>query len=373
MLNPEELTEPDLAVLAESPAPERGLRVVDFPLVTVSAAVASEDEVAEEFAQWLESSGFQRPFVISSRHGGTLIRAVRGSVGIVVPAEVANQPWALSVAQDASAAGADSIVAAGGGRCIDAAKIAAAEAALPLIAAPTQISHDGICSPVAVVPKTSGLGESLTAVSPTAAFFSLPTLRRSPLDSIRAGIGDLMSNPLALKDWELANQVRGERIKRSAWHLALESYQLIEPLLDADLGEGLREPKVLGRLAHALANSGLAMMRAGSSRPASGAEHKISHAMDAVLGGRALHGQQVAFGSMVSARLHGEDVDALGAQLINVGLPHHPGQLRLSHDELVRLIVAAPLTRPGRFTILEHLDLTESAASRVVRSIWGSW
>ena len=373
MLNPEELTETDLSVLSDTEPISGSLRVVDFPLVTVSAAIHNEDEVAGEFAQWLQTSGFRRPFVISSQHGAPLIRAVRGSVGIVVPAGVANQPWALSVAHDAAAAGADSIVAVGGGRCIDAAKIAASEAALPLVAVPTQISHDGICSPVAVVPKKNGLGESLSAVSPTAAFFSLPTLSRSPLDSIRAGIGDLMSNPLALKDWDLSAKITGERVKRSAWHLAFESYQLIEPLLEVPLAEGVREAKTLGRLSHALANSGLAMMRAGSSRPASGAEHKISHAMDQLLGGRALHGQQVAFGSMISAQLHGEDVDALRGQLINVGLPHHPRALGLSHDQLVRLIVAAPLTRPGRFTILEHIDLSDRAASRVVRAIWGSW
>ena len=375
MLSPEELTQPELVVLPEvaTEEPVRGLRVADFPLVEVSTAIDSEDEVAEEFSEWLHASGFCRPFVVSSRHGGRLIGAVRGSVGIVVPAGATNQPWALSLADAATAAGADSIVAVGGGRCIDVAKIAAAEAALRLVAVPTQLSHDGICSPVAVVPRTSGLGESLTAVAPTAAFFALPTLSRSPLGSIQAGIGDLMSNPLALKDWELAAEVTGERIKRSAWHLAMESYQLIEPLLELHLGDALREPKILGRLSHALANCGLAMMRAGSSRPASGAEHKISHAIDATMGGRALHGEQVAFGSMISAALHGEDVDALRARLINVGLPHHPRHLGLSHDDVAHLIVAAPLTRPGRFTILEHLEMDEATAGRVIREIWGSW
>lgn len=376
MLEREPLTEPELEVPSATGArgvASTGVRIVDFPLVTVSTSVEGEDEGAEEFAVWLRVSGFERPFVIGSQHGGTLIGTIRESAGIVVLAGAANQRWALSLAEAAASARADSIVGVGGGRCIDVAKIAAAEAGLPLVAAPTQLSHDGICSPVAVVPKLAGLGESSSAVSPTAAFFSLPTIRKAPLASIQAGIGDLMSNPLALKDWDLAGEVTEEHIKRSAWHLAVESYHLIEPLLEDELGEGLREPKVLGRLSHALANSGLAMMRAGSSRPASGAEHKISHAIDATLGGRALHGQQVAFACLISAALHGTDVEKLRAQLINVGLPHHPRALGLTHDDLVALVLAAPRTRPGRFTILEHLALTPTGASEVIRSIWGTW
>lgn len=377
MLDRQELgtREPTLGIEVAPAPPVQGdaLRIVDFPLVTVSAVVDNEEDVADEFAAWLAAGGFLRPFVVTSKHGGSLVRAIRGSVGIVVPADRANQAWALSLASAATQAGADCIVAAGGGRCIDVAKVSAAESGLPLVAAPTQVSHDGICSPVAVVPKAGGLGESLTAVAPTAAFFSLPTLSRSPLASIQAGLGDLISNPFALKDWDLAQEVTGEKIKRSAWHLAMESYQLIQPLIEVDLGEDLRLPKILGRLSHALANSGLAMMRAGSSRPASGAEHKISHAIDATLGGRALHGQQVAFGSMIAASLHGEDVDRLRGELINVGLPHHPRHLGLSHEDLVQLIVTAPRTRPGRFTVLEHLALSEAGAGRVIRSIWATW
>ena len=47
------------------------------------------------------------------------------------------------------------------------------------------------------------------------------------------------------------------------------------------------------------------MIAAGTSRPASGGEHEISHAIDEIFGGRALHGAQVAFGC-VAAHIAGD-------------------------------------------------------------------
>jgi glycerol-1-phosphate dehydrogenase [NAD(P)+] len=113
------------------------------------------------------------------------------------------------------------------------------------------------------------------------------------------------------------------------------------------------------------------MICAGSSRPASGAEHEISHAIDQHLGGRALHGAQVAFGCVFSVALYGEDPAAFRERLARLGLPQHPGELGLSEDDAVDLLLAAPGTRPGRFTILEDADLDDAKARALVRSVWG--
>ena len=290
--------------------------------------------------------------------------------GWEVPPYGANQGWASALGPIIQRSGGDVITAIGGGRCLDIAKLAAAASGLPLIAVPTQLSHDGICSPVAVIPRDEGIPESVEAVAPFAAFFSLPILMESPLSSIRAGLGDLISNPLALRDWELAASRGLEEIDEGAWHLSVEAFHLIEKVLDSDLKEEAHDPRLLGLLANALANSGLAMICAGSSRPASGAEHKISHAIDHMFGPRALHGAQVAFGSVISVALYGLDVEAFRAQLAHLGLPHHPQHLALSEDDLVAILLAAPEMRPGRFTILEQHGLDERSARALIRSIW---
>jgi glycerol-1-phosphate dehydrogenase [NAD(P)+] len=151
----------------------------------------------------------------------------------------------------------------------------------------------------------------------------------------------------------------------------VESAQLIEDDLAAEERVDTRDPAFLARLADALVLSGMAMICSGTSRPASGGEHELSHAIDELYGGRALHGAQVAFGCIVSLALYDEDTSAFRARLRRLGLPDHPRDLGMDEDATVSVLLAAPDTRPGRFTIIEHADLDEHGARRLVRRIWG--
>ena len=57
----------------------------------------------------------------------------------------------------------------------------------------------------------------------------------------------------------------------------------------------------------ALISSGVAMSIAGTSRPASGGEHKFSHWLDSNCNNPALHGEQCGLGSIITMYLHGGD------------------------------------------------------------------
>jgi glycerol-1-phosphate dehydrogenase [NAD(P)+] len=345
--------------------------VEDFPQVLVFGEDLDEEEAARRLAQQVEALGVADPFVVSSIHGRAIGARLRGPRAPEAPVEDADQQWAADLGSRARRSGADAIVAIGGGRCLDVAKLAAARAGLTVIAVPTQLSHDGICSPVAVVPGDDGRAESLGAIAPRAVFVSLPTLMRQPPASVRAGIGDLVANPLALRDWALAAQHGLEVTNQRAWDLSVRSFEMIEPYLEGEAPPGAHDPRLLRQLADALVLSGTAMICAGSSRPASGGEHEISHALDHLYRGRALHGAQVAFGCIVSVALYGEDTEAFRARLDRLGLPSHPRALCLGEDDLVRVLLEAPDTRPGRFTILEDADLDEGKARALVRRIWG--
>lgn len=347
------------------------LRGVDFPVVAVSAAARDDAHIADQFRAWLSECGHAYPLVVTSRHGVVMADAVIDPAGRITPPARADQAWTRELIEMIVDTGADSIVAIGGGRCLDLAKLAAARAGVALLAVPTQLSHDGICSPVAVIPGSNGIAQSIPAAAPQAAFFSLPTLARSPIRSIRAGLGDLLTNPFALRDWEMAAETGMDELHEPAWHLSIEAYHMVERWLDGVTERDVQNPQFLGLLSLALANSGLAMMRAGSSRPASGAEHKISHAIDLVHGGRALHGEQVAFASMIAAALHGMEVGPVLRRLVALELPHHPAHLGLSYEELAHLILLAPATRPDRWTVLEHAQLDENSAMDVITSLWG--
>jgi len=73
--------------------------------------------------------------------------------------------------------------------------------------------------------------------------------------------------------------------------------------------------------------SGVAMSIAGSSRPASGGEHKFSHALDRLAPGKALHGESCGIGTIISMYLHGGDWRGIRTSLKKIG-PRRPRRSR---------------------------------------------
>jgi glycerol-1-phosphate dehydrogenase [NAD(P)+] len=343
---------------------------VELPQIFIFESDAGEEEAAKELTRFVEDLGIESPMVLSSTHGERLSSHLSGPEPSMAPHKGADQEWAGELGSRAQRAGADAIVAVGGGRCLDIGKLAAARAGLTVITVPTQLSHDGICSPVAVVPNDDGRPESVGAIAPRAVFISPPTITTAPADSLRAGLGDLLANPLALRDWTLAADRDLDKIDQKAWDLSVESFDVVEPFLDRDPADSAGDTDFLRSIANGLVLSGLAMISSGTSRPASGGEHEISHAIDDIYGGRALHGAQVAFGCIVSVALYGEDFAGFRARLNRLKLPSHPADLGMDEDEVVRVLLEAPETRPGRFTIIEASDLDEAKARSLVRLIW---
>lgn len=343
---------------------------MEFPEVFFVDADVSEAVAAEVLAETIADLDIDNPFVISSTHGDVLASKLPGSRAPVAASDTADQDWASSMGMQARAHDSDAIVAIGGGRRLDVAKLAAARAGLVAVVVPTQLSHDGICSPVAVVPNQDGIAESLGAVAPRAVVIPLPTLLTAPVASVAAGLGDLLANPLALRDWALAAERGLETIDQRAWDLSIGSFEGVQDFLDQDPARSEKDPGFLKDLADALVLSGMSMICSGTSRPASGGEHEISHAIDELYGGRALHGAQVGFATLISIALYGDDVEPTKKRLQTLGLPTHPADLGFMEEEIVEVILAAPGTRPGRFTIIEDSELDKTSATALVRALW---
>ena len=104
-----------------------------------------------------------------------------------------------------------SVVGVGGGRVLDAAKYAASQANLPMIAVATNLAHDGIASPVSIL-EHDGTRSSHGVSVPAAVLIDLDVVRSGPVRFLRAGIGDVLSNLNAVADWELAREINGEEV-----------------------------------------------------------------------------------------------------------------------------------------------------------------
>ncbi|GEK04293.1 MULTISPECIES: iron-containing alcohol dehydrogenase family protein [unclassified Streptomyces] len=261
---------------------------------------------------------------------------------------------AVRLAGDIKAGRYDAVVGLGGGKIIDCAKFAAARVGLPLVAVATNLAHDGLCSPVATLDNDAGRG-SYGVPNPIAVVIDLNVIREAPVRFVRSGIGDAISNISAVADWELANRVNGEKIDGLA---AAMARQAGESVLRHPGGVG--DDGFLQVLAEALVLTGIAMSVSGDSRPSSGACHEINHALDLLYPKRAAaHGEQCGIGAAFAMHLRGahEEAAYMAGVLRRHGLPVLPEEIGFSADEFVRAVEFAPETRPGRYTILEHLDL----------------
>lgn len=276
------------------------------------------------------------------------------------------------LAARAELAGADAVLAIGGGRAIDVAKAACLEAGKPVISCPTQLAADGLASPVSVIRDDAGAVQSLPGRLPVAVVCDLEMAATAPPETLRAGFGDLVSNVTALGDWRLAAAAGAERVDDFAALLSGAAAGLALGADPAGLAGGRPPPALLRRLLEGLVLSGLAMEIAGSSRPCSGAEHLISHALDRLAPETAPHGEQVAFGALLAARLQGEDWRALRAPLAEAGLSGALSGFGLPRETLVEAVRTAPATRPGRYTVLDQSDLSEGAIGRLLDEVLGA-
>lgn len=256
----------------------------------------------------------------------------------------------------------EAVAGIGGGRTLDVTKFAAHMAAIPMVAVATSLAHDGIASPTASLEHESGKG-SYGVPMPVAVVVDLDRVRAAPDHLAIAGIGDAISNLSAVADWELSAADTGEQVDGLAAAMARSAAQAVlhQP------GEA-RSDAFLTVLAESLILSGLSMTVAGSSRPASGGDHEIMHAIDQLYPGTASHGELAGVGALFCAYLRedAEQVRLLTGCLGRHGLPRTPGDLGLSSAEFVKAVAYAPATRPGRYTVLERLGLPEAEIARRV-------
>jgi len=264
-----------------------------------------------------------------------------------------------------AAKGADFLIGVGGGRVIDTAKIVSFNLDLPFISVPTAASHDGIASARASVAMESG-HSSLEAQPPVAIVADTGIIASAPHRLLAAGCADVISNYTAILDWELAHRVKGEPMSEYAITLSKMTAEIL--VKDAHLIRPHNEQSAW-LVVKALVSSGVAMSIAGSSRPASGGEHKFSHALDRLAPGKALHGESCGIGTIISMYLHGGDWRGIRSSLKAIGAPVTPAEVGIDDNVAVEALLMAKTIRPERFTIFD-MGLTRESAEKLVAMLY---
>ncbi len=258
---------------------------------------------------------------------------------------------------------AEWIIAVGGGSIIDVAKLSSFRADIPFISFPTTASHDGIASANASI-KDLGMKTSMKARPPVAVIADVKVIKTAPYRYLAAGVGDMISNLTAVKDWQLAHRIRGEYYSEYAASLSMMSAKMV--IRNADIIR-LGNEESVRKVIKGLISSGVAMSIAGSSRPASGAEHLFSHALDAIAPKPALHGEQCGVGTIIMAYLHGLKWQRIRETLKKVGAPTDAYELGIDPEYIIEALTMAHKIRPERYTILGKEGLTREAAEKAAK------
>jgi len=203
------------------------------------------------------------------------------------------------------AANADAIIGFGGGKALDVAKYIAFLSRLPCLSVPTSLSNDGFCSPQSSL-TIGDRRRPLASAVPFGVILDTAVCLNAPEILWHSGIGDLVSKLTAVIDWKMAFHAAGTPVDDFAALLSDASVHQFLARPKRDL-EGMR---LLGT---ALLLNGIAMAICGISRPASGSEHLISHALDSMSKRPRLHGLQVGVATYLISLLQGQNSSRIAA------------------------------------------------------------
>lgn len=211
--------------------------------------------------------------------------------------------WKYIDRLDAVLAQTDAVaIAVGSGTINDTTKLCSEHQGRPYMVVATAASMDGYVAFGASITK-DGIKSTFKCAAPRAVVADVDVLATAPADMTASGYADLMAKVPAGADWIVADVLGVEPIDSTPWDIVQGG--LHDALSDpAACRKG--DPKALQALAEGLMLGGFAMQAyPRSSRPASGAEHQISHMLNmdhfVMANGQApSHGFQVSIGTIVS-------------------------------------------------------------------------
>jgi len=195
------------------------------------------------------------------------------------------------------------LIAVGTGIINDLTRFVAGEKQIPFISVPTAASVDGFVSNISAM-TWHGMKKSFYLSTPLYVVADTNIFAHAPYRLTASGISDLLGKHTALADWKIAAELTGEYFCQYIHDMVKTAVTDVESMLDSFSPTPTPDSiTATEKLMHALLVSGIAMQYAGCSRPASGAEHHISHLWEMnIINDEldALHGEKVSIGLLLA-------------------------------------------------------------------------
>lgn len=256
----------------------------------------------------------------------------------------------------------DIVLGFGGGASLDVAKLISRDTGINWISVPTAASHDGIASEVASV-SHNGYKYSEKCKGPLAVIADTAIISKAPTRLRLAGHGDIICKTASLAEWKLAHEVMNEPFD-------VEVFSLVMNALKAVLANDSLETLISAEI-----DAGRAMSIFGSSRPCSGTEHAISHAMDRT--STELHGLQVAFATPLCLQYLRETgcSDYKPGEILSYmqdrQMPTTLKEMKFSQDQFVESINQGLkiMEKRNRYSVLKHLEVDDDSLRGVMNEL----
>jgi glycerol-1-phosphate dehydrogenase [NAD(P)+] len=310
----------------------------------------------------------------------SFVRSVlsEGAVAVVGTSEVSagSLEESRSISNAFRRVAADGVIAVGGGRSLDVGKHVSATLSgdsvegspgeppysegspeVPVLCVPTSLSNDGFASPTASLVDDSLKRVTLNCDGPTGVIVDTEICGSAPHRLLAAGLGDIMAKVSAIADYRLLEHAgTGQYMDGIAVTIA-------ESSVSEACGIEKWDAEGVLRLGRGLLLGGIAIGVAGGSRPCSGSEHLISHALDRLRSPAGSHGIQVGLAAYVTSILHNTGGDAVLRRVYDrLGFWQHAAEevaAGLTQARFIESLAIAPEIKPGYLTVLSRPGATE--------------
>ncbi len=235
---------------------------------------------------------------------------------------------------------ADSIIAAGGGKCLDAGKCVAFRLGFPVVICPTIASTDAPCSAVSVMYTKEGVGKGpeFFPNSPALVVVDTGVIANSPLRHLVAGIGDALATYYEARTCfqnPSGRNMLGTRITIAAFAVAeicaKTVFEDAPAAIDA-VRRGVINPSLERIIEANTLLSGMGFESGGLA-----AAHAMAAGMTVipVLHQEYLHGEMVGMGLVAHLILENQPEEArqVSRFLAGIGLPANLKQLQLDREK----------------------------------------
>ena len=262
--------------------------------------------------------------------------------GLQVKPTIARAEALCEAVRDASA-----VIVVGSGTLTDLSKYACHKMGKRLISVPSAASMNGYASATASLMGADGYKASHACKAPDHIWLDSTIYTRAPLALSQAGLGDTLCRSSVQMDALLSHLLTGTWYDQAYFEALQElEVQLIRDVAKLQQGDG----SYIDTLMQALILSGDAMRRAGSSAPASQAEHMIAHLLEQkapLQMQKFFHGAHIAVTSLTMTRLQSFMV----LKPLEVDLMHYAQQME----------AVAGAAGARKLTQLRQMDLRDIA------------